>query len=197
MPLYDTQTTTKIDKDVAVKSYFVDGAFYTWLKYMLNYSTSIPNENIYLKNNGEGNPFLEQGSSPKIFCELYEYSSPAMTGKFNANGDFSILMHARYRIYFVNDSYRAPVLFESCFKGNADYFQKVSNDFVSKYQNEGISLSIPRSVSMRKNRTLIGTSVYPIINYDVELIGRQTHNIDRLKNVEFDNCEGGIHLIIK
>lgn len=198
MPLYDSSVTATganaNAKTSEISTNFIDGGFYTWLKYFLTYTTGFTNDRIFLRGYGENNPFLDQSSTPKIYCELYEFNSPSLSGHLDSSGNVSIFMQSKYRIYFVNDGFRAPFLFEAALKSNPDDLMAVNKKFTETYKNQGLDINIPSNILMHKNKTLSGMSVYPIINYDVELIGYQTHNIEKLKNISFDDIANGIVL---
>lgn len=174
--------------------YFSDGQFYPYLKYFINQSTKIPNTHIFIRDYGENNPFLEQSQSPKVYCEMYDFKTPCITGKFDANGDMYLFAQVRYRIYFVNDNYRAPFLFEAAMKGNVDKFEQVAKDFLKAYREQKFRFCVPKTMTLSSSKEHKGLSTYPIIIYDVFMSGYIVQNIKELENIPFDEAHLGINL---
>lgn len=181
-----------LPKEVQDNIFFTDGGFYTFLKYLIHKATDVPNSNISQKNYGENNPFLQQGSDPKVFLELIDYGSPTMSGFFDSDGNMNIIMNVKYRIYFCNDPIRSPLLFESALKGNPDIIRVVMEEFFETYKDK--VLYSPQTITMNSKKNLKNDGIYQIICYDISMIGYQVFNIEYLKNVPFDKFSGGINI---
>lgn len=174
--------------------YFSDGAFYPYLKYFLNQVTKIPNSHIFLRDYAENNPFLEQGQTPKIYCEMYEFNTPCISGNFDSNGDMYLFAQTKYRIYFINDNWRAPFLFEATMKGNVDNIDKISADFLRAFRDHKFRFSVPKTITMGSKKEHKGLSVYPILTYDILMNGYLIQNIQQLENMPFDKVNLGVNL---
>lgn len=201
MPLYDSNVSQtdnfgaeRLAKRDEQYIYFSDGGFYPYLKYLINKSTGIPNGSIYLSGYGENNPFLQQDKAPKVFLELFMYRSPCMSGYFDGYGDTHIFMQTKYRVYFVNDNYRAPFLFEAALKASSGKLDEISKKFAEYVKQYKDKLFMPSQISMGSNKTHKEFSFYPIISYDVFMSGAITHNIKELENVPFDDIDNGVIL---
>lgn len=199
MPLYDVN----IPKDPVLGSEnlpqehiknieFHDGAFYPFLKLLIHESTKIDPKNIYYKGYGEQDPFFDQSGVPKAFCERYEFSSPALSGEMDADGNLTLLSAITYRVYFLNDIARSPILFEAAVKAYTDTLRKINIALDKAYKNKVVS--IPRVISIGKQKHAEGLSLYPIIIYDVFMCGHITQNLKELENIPFDSISGGINL---
>ncbi len=198
MAVYDRNVNIP-DADLLPKQdnaniHFSDGGFYPYLKYLINQSTKVPNTHIYIRDYGENNPFLEQSKDPKIYCELFEFDSPCISGNFNARGDMSLYASVKYRVYFVNDNKRSPFLFEAMLKGNVDVLEKVTRDFIELYKTSRIAVPTPSTITMPSRKVHKGFSVYPIIIYDVVMSGYITQNIKELENVPFNEIDMAVIL---
>lgn len=199
MPIYDKNITTPIEEEALPKTnenyiHFSDGAFYPFLKYLISTTTGIPNSHIYIKDYGENNPFLEQSKAPKVFCELYKFDTPSISGSFDYNGNMLLFAHTKYRVYFVNDNWRAPFLFEASFKGNVDKLENIIKDFKEAKEVHKLILHTPEQLTMGTKKEHKGFSTYPIVTYDVLMSGYIIQNIKELESIPFDRIEDAVIL---
>lgn len=194
--LYDKnipQEPEALPKETTSTIAFTDGGFYPFLKYLIHKATKVPNENIAIRDYGANNPFLYQGQEPKIFCDLIEFSSPSMSGFFDGYGDMNIVMNTKYRVYFCNDTFRSPLLFEASLKGNTDIMRSIMVEFFETYKDKGFY--VPQNITMSSKKSTKGVSVYPIVAYDITMIGYGIFNIEDLENVPFDKFSGDVNII--
>lgn len=174
--------------------HFSDGAFYPYLKYLINQVTKIPNTHIFIKDYGENNPFLQQSKEPKVYCEMHDFRTPCISGAFYGNGDMHLFAQVMYRVYFVNDNYRAPFLFESALKGNIDSLDKVTKAFIRAYNDLKFRFCTPKTITISSKKAHKEFSTYPILIYDVLMNGYIIQNIEELENMPFDQVNGQINL---
>lgn len=199
MPLYDSNlpkdsifSGDTLPQEHIKNIEFHDGAFYPFLKLLIQESTKMDAKNIYYKGYGEQDPFFDQSGVPKAFCERYEFSSPALSGEMDADGNLTILSSVTYRVYFLNDIARSPILFEAAVKAYTDALININKALEQEYKNKVVS--IPRVMSIGKQKHAEGLSLYPIIIYDVFMCGHITQNLKELENIPFDSISGGINL---
>lgn len=194
MAVYDNHQTTELPKQNEVVTHFSDGGFYPFLKYFLNYVTKVPNEFIFIKDYAENNPFLEQSKTPKIYCEMYDFATPMISGNFDLNGDMFVMGRAKYRVYFVNDNWRAPFLFEASMKGNVDNLDNIKRAFIEVYTERKKKYATPQLMTMGIRKEHEAISVFPIISYDILMYGYLTQNIKELESMPFDDVFAGVIL---
>lgn len=192
MPIYDNdikQQPDMLDKQVNTPYQFSDGGFYPFLKYLLQKATNYKASQIYVKDYGENNPFLEQSGIPKIYCDLIDFNSQSMTSILYANGNTSIIIDCKYRIYFANDNVRGPLLLESALKGSGEELHYIIKEYKEMFEKNK-QISLPDNITMASKKVLVKDgNVFPIIAIDIVMRGKLYYNIEELRSAEYDSVE--------
>lgn len=182
---------------------FADYGFYPFLKFLINYTTKIPNDNIRISGFGEDNPFLDQSNVPKVFVEQIMYNSPMMSGGYDSEGNVAMFMETTYRVYFVNDTYRetdSPYLkslhyaFEASLKADTGKLGDIATAFYKYADTNKVRLFKPSQITMLPRKNYMTNGLYPIITIDVSMNGYINYNDETLKNKSFNEAELGIIL---
>lgn len=200
MPLYDRNITSSVNEETLAKVSqskidFADGGFYPFLKFFINKTTKIPNDLIRISGYGENNPFLEQSSKPKVFVELINFKSPSLKNCYNGSGEVKLFTQTEYQIYFVNDTMRAPMLFETAIRGYWDKCQQILKEFEYFVQTFKGRVFAPSQISLKSQKRLYNTrNTYPIVVLNVYMGGFVIIDIAELENREFDDIDTTIIL---
>lgn len=200
MPIFDkniSNTFENLDKEKNTAYNFSDGGFYPFLKYLLLKITNYNPSQISIKDYGENNPFLEQSKTPKIYCELVDFYSRAMSSIIYSNGNTSLMCDVVYSVYFANDNFGGSILLENALKGSSDEIMEVTKDYKDMYQ-KNTQISLPEVISMRNKRVLKrDDNIFPIISIDIFMRGKIYFNIEKLRNKEYDDIEASSILYTK
>lgn len=187
------QNLEPVQKEHITRIDFVSGGFYPFLKMLLQRSCGISDRLIYIRAYGQQDPFLDQSDQPKVYVENYWHTTPLSSGKLLGDGRVSIWATTRYNVFFVNDLYRSPVLFESAIKVYSDDLEESVQEFRKVYGNNH-SVAVPEQISVGKQKMLNTEGLYPLVYYDVFLAGWLTYNLTELKNTPFIDSEFTIKL---
>lgn len=189
------QQQQPVQKELKTKIPYIDGSFYPFLKLLLNKACGVPNKFIYIRGYGENDPFLDTSIEPKVFVELISFDTPAMSGELDGLGNVSAFSSSTYMVYFVNDIFRSPILFESSIKLFSETMSSINDEFKKVYANSR-SVSLPKIISLKKEKIKMefNMGLYPIVVYSVYMAGVITHNLDELKNTPFNDVKTTLKL---
>lgn len=187
------QNLEPVQKEHITRIDFVSGGFYPFLKLLLQRSCGIDERLIYIRAYGQNDPFLDQSSEGKVYVENFMHSTPLSSGKLQGDGRVSIWTTTRYNVFFVNDLYRSPVLFESAIKVYNDDLVDSVQEFRRVY-GANHSVAVPEQISVGTQKMLNTEGLYPLVYYDVFLAGWLTYNLSELKNTPFIDSDFTIKL---